>query len=128
MTIEDFDGACEVSDATELENSLNRRYSQEANSFWLTHAPSKSPSLAILVKGDLASLNYFPGGNSAGFRSVGEVKGLNPEEMSTVYLDSPNQEQEVLNSSIVPFSDALKTAKEFLASKELPSTIEWFEL
>ncbi len=50
MTIEDFYGACEVSDATELENSLNRRYSQEANSFWLTHAPSKSPSLAILVK------------------------------------------------------------------------------
>ena len=119
MTIEDFYGACEVSDATELENALNRRYGKEANSFWLTHSPSKSPSLAILVKGDLASLNYFPGG---------EVDGLNPEEMSIFYLDNPNQEQEVLNSSIVPFSDALKTAKELLASKELRSAIEWFEL
>ena len=128
MTIEDFNGTCDVSNATELENALNKRYGQEANSFWLTHSPSKSPSLAILVKGDLASLNYFPGGDSAGFTSVGEVKGLNPDEMSIFYLDNPNQEQEVLNSSIVPFSDALKTAKEFLASKKLPSTIEWFEL
>ena len=93
---------------------------------WVTGS-SKNPSLAILVRADLASLNYFPEGDSAGFRSVGKVSGLKPGGMSIFYLDNPNQEQPVLNDSIVPFSDALKAAKDFLVSTDLPSSIKWFE-
>jgi hypothetical protein len=36
--------------------------------------------------------------------------------MTTFYLDTKTQEQPTLNDSIVPFSDALKAAKEFLVS------------
>jgi hypothetical protein len=38
------------------------------------------------------------------------------------------EEEYISNDLIVPFSDALAAAKEFLASTELPRSIEWFEL
>jgi len=128
MKLEDFKGAEEINDDVELETALKKRYGNDANSFWLTHKSQKYPSMAVLVKGNLASVNYFPEEDSAGFRSVGNVDGLTPGEMSIFYLDSENQEQEVLNDSIVPFKDAVKAAKEFLTSSKLPTSIQWFEL
>lgn len=71
----------------------------------------------MMAIGDLATLIYFPVGGSAGFRSVGHLSGLEPGQpgqMTTFYLDTETQEQPTLNDSIVPFSDALKAAKEFL--------------
>ena len=128
MIVADFKGASEVSTPTELEAALKKRYGHNANSFWLSHPPMRDPSLAILVRGDLASINYFPGDGSAGFRSVGHVGGLEPGEMSIFYLDSEKQELPMLNDSIVPFSDALKAALEFFVSAALPVSMEWFEL
>ena len=48
--------------------------------------------------------------------------------MYIFYLDSEIQEQPILNDSVVPFSEALKAAKEFLVSEGLPDSMEWFEL
>ncbi len=128
MKLEDFNGAHEIKNDVELETALNKRYGHDANSFWLTHNSKKYPSMALLVRGNFASINYFPQEDSAGFRSTGNVDGLAPGEMSIFYLDSENQEQEILNDSIVSFADAVRAAKEFLSSSKLPSSIEWFEL
>jgi len=43
-------------------------------------------------------------------------------------MNSPIEREEVPNDAIVPFADAVAAAKEFLASTELPPSIEWFEL
>lgn len=128
MLVEDFKGAVEVNTPDELEAALTKRYGRDANSFWLSRPLRRYPSLAMLVMGDVASLNYFPGGGGAGFRSVGHVSGLEAGGMSTFYLDSEEQEQPTLNDSVVPFSDALRAAQEFLASDTLPTAIQWFEL
>ena len=93
MIVADFKGVWEVSTPIELEAALKKRYGHDANSFWLNHPPKSYPSLAILVKGELASINYLPEGDSAGFRSVGHVGGLQPGEMYTFYLENEKQEQ-----------------------------------
>ena len=43
-------------------------------------------------------------------------------------MDSPDQAQEVLNSSVVPFNKAVEVAKEFFLSEEMPVAIDWLEL
>jgi hypothetical protein len=85
VKVEDFNGACEVKDSVELEKALKKRYGHESNSFWLTHDSKKYPSMAVMVKGDLATLNYFSGDDSAGFRSKGRVEELTPGGMSIFF-------------------------------------------
>lgn len=59
---------------------------------------------------------------------MGHIEGLEVGKMYIFYLDSEIQEQPILNDSVVPFSEALKAAKEFLVSEGLPDSMEWFEL
>lgn len=127
LRVEDFYDDCDVTSAVELESALQKRYGS-ANSFWLSHDREKYPSISLLVKGDLATVTYFPHDDHPGFTSVGNIEGLDPDGVTVFYLDSPTQEQEVLNASVVPFSTALEVAKEFFRSKELPRAIKWFEL
>ena len=56
------------------------------------------------------------------------LEGLPPQGTTLFFMDSPDQEQEVLNSSVVPFSKAIEVANEFLFSEEMPRAIKWFEL
>jgi len=128
LLVADFYEVCHVTSIRELEVALGRRYGPCANHFWISHDQEKNPTLAMFVKGDLASLTYFPNDSHPGFTSIGAIEGLNPDETSIFYMDSPTQEQEVLNSSIVTFPTALNVAREFFSSKELPRAIQWFEL
>jgi hypothetical protein len=128
MRIEDFGGTSIVDDATELEVVLERRYGSGVNEFWLFPNEEKSPTMSIVVNKGLASLTYFPGGDHPGFTSRGEVEGIDPEGFSTFFINTPTEKHEVSNDSLVPMSAAVQAAKQFFASLELPSGIEWFEL
>jgi hypothetical protein len=44
-----------------------------------------------------------------------------------MFYVSETEEQEILNDSIVPYSDAVSAAKEFSVTRTLP-TAKWFEL
>jgi hypothetical protein len=82
----------------------------------------------ILVNNELANLTYFPPGRHPGFQSQGSVPGLDVGGFSKFFLNSPNELQEIMNDQVVPFSAAVKAAKEFLACGELSKSIDWLEL
>ncbi len=98
------------------------------NSFWLSHSDGTKPSLSMLVRGDLACLHYFPDDSHPGVSSIGEVAALKPGGTTIFFIDNPDQEQEILNSSVIHFAKAIEVAKEFFACKGLPRSIKWFEL
>jgi hypothetical protein len=127
MKLEDFKGTADVNSEPELESFLKRRFGECVNEFWLSHG-NKEPVLAIMVNGQLAVLHYFPKRRHAGFRSLGKIDGLDPQEMSIFFTQTAQQKLSVLNSAIVPFDTALKIAREFLHAPERPSCVDWLEL
>jgi hypothetical protein len=127
LRVDDFNHTVMVSDEEALERALRVRYA-DANSFWLTHDHEKNPAVSILVRGELAYVHYFPSESHPGFASVGSCENVARAGSTIFFMDSVNQEQEILNASVVPFSKALKAATEFFSHKELPSCLEWTEL
>lgn len=128
MRIQDFERVYDASGNDAIDSALTKRHGSGVNAFWLSHGSSKYPALLILVNGELASLHYFPKDRHPGFRSVGKVEGLEPGGTTTFFMNNVNEPEQILNDSIVPFSTALKAAKEFSASADLPPSVEWFEL
>jgi hypothetical protein len=129
MTVVDIAGAHEVKNVRELEAVLMRRYKNDLNAFWLAHRNGEYPTLSLLVKEDLASLNYIPKEHVAGLRSVGNMPHLNSGE-TTRFSISNNSGDDlfVLNDAVLPFSAALRAAKEFFFSEDPPQSIEWLQL
>jgi hypothetical protein len=127
VRIQDFESTRNAKDVNELERALRSRHG-DANSFWLSHGEETKPALSILVRGDLAYLHYFPNDSHPGFASIGTVRELKPDHTTTFFLDTPDQEQEIMNNSIVSFSEAVQAAKAFFISKDLPAAIRWVEL
>jgi hypothetical protein len=128
MTIDDFKGTCQASNAAELETILRKRYGSGVNGFWLSHDNERHPTVSLLVKGDLSTLLYVPRESHPGFIPVGCAEGLDRKENTTFSIDTIEQELEVSNEAVVRFSTAVSVAKDFFASKELPTSIEWMEL
>jgi hypothetical protein len=128
LRIEDFGGARHANDEAEVASALTRRYGHDVNEFWLFHDERRAPALAIVVKGDLASLTYFPEGAHPGFTSVGTLGELDPNGSTTFSINSPSERHEVDNRSIVPTFVAVQAAQEFLRDPGLPSAAKWFEL
>jgi len=111
----------------ELETALAKRY-DDRNCFWISHDDHQYPTLGILVKGDMAYVSYLPRELEAGFRSVGDM-GADPDDMVTLSISEfKGDDVDVLREAIVPWPTALSVAKEFFHSKELPTSIEWFQL
>ena len=128
MKVIDLNGAHEAISVEELDTILKRRQGTGVNSFWLSHGIAY-PTLSLLVKGDLATLNYVPEEHDAGFRSVGKMPGLNAGETTTFAMSNNRADDVVvLNDAVLPFSAALKAAKEFFLSKDLPRSVEWTRL
>jgi len=50
------------------------------------------------------------------------------EETTIFIINTVEEELEAWNQIVTLFSIALSVAKEFLVSKELPSSIKWLEL
>ncbi len=82
----------------------------------------------MMVKGDLAYLEYFPSDGHPGFVSIGNSLNLKPGGLTTFFPDRTNETLQIMNEAVVPFSDALKAAQEFAVSKTLPKCIQWESL
>jgi Immunity protein Imm1 len=130
MKIQDMSNAIfDASNEDDVERILLRRYDQGVNAFWLYHETRENPWLLILVKDQLANLNYFPDEeNHPGYATIGNIPSLPADGYTVFFMNNPKEEEEVPNDAIVPFADALAAAKEFLMSTALPPSIEWFEL
>lgn len=129
MQVQDIEGGYEVNSPLELELVLRRRDESGANSFWLSHAAGQYPMLSLLVKDDVAALHFMPIEREAGCRSAGKMTNLQRGESSRFSITKHSADDlYVINDSLIPFSDALVAAKEFLSSNELPQSVEWFWL
>jgi hypothetical protein len=128
LRVQDFEGLHEANNIKTLESVLMKRDKNDSNSFWLSHGSKRNPSLALLVKGGLAGLHYFPEESHPGFVPSGNTAGLPSGETTTFYMDSGGEEVQILNDAIVPFSTALIVSKEFFFSDALPTSIKWAEL
>jgi hypothetical protein len=130
MKIQDMSGTIfDVSAEDDVERILLKRYGEGVNAFLLYHEPRKNLWLSILVKDQLANLNYFPDdADHPGYATIGNIPSLPADGFTIFFMNSPTEEEHVPNDAIVPFADALAAAKEFLVSTELPPSIEWFEL
>jgi hypothetical protein len=125
MSSEIFDASNEA----DVERILLKRYAQGVNAFWLWDDSREHRWLSILVKDQLANLNYFPDEKGhPGYATIGNIPSLPADGYTLFFMNSPNEEEHVPNDAIVPFADALAAAKEFLTSTDLPPSIEWFEL
>lgn len=60
LRVEDFEGFHEANNITELESVLVKRYNEGSNSLWLSYGSKSHPALALLVRGDVAGIHYFP--------------------------------------------------------------------
>ena len=125
MKIRHFGGiefaACE----NELTEILTQRYGNNVNEFWITEDDQNNPCLAILVNKELANITYFPDEYSPGAQSAGGGCGLEPNGYTVFYTNTPEEEIEISNNSIVPFDLALKAAAEFYHNQKMPRCIDW---
>lgn len=130
MKIHDISGTIfDVSTEADVEKILLKRYGDGVNAFLLYHEPRKNLWLSILVKDQLANLNYFPEEEGhPGYHSIGNMPSLPAEGTTVFFMRSLKEEEEVPNDAIVPFADALAAAKGFLVHTALLPSIEWFEL
>jgi hypothetical protein len=130
MKIQDMSSAIfDASTEADVERILLRRYGEGVNAFWLWHEPRENRWLSILVKDQLANLNYFPNEEDhPGYATIGNIPSLPADGFTIFFMNSPKEEEHVPNDAIVPFADALAAAKEFLVGTALPPSIERFEL
>jgi hypothetical protein len=130
MIVSDFSGDHSVQSIAQLEQRLGVRFKDEQNLFHLTPDSSDHPTLTVHVRGDLAAIYYYRGDDRAGYVSLGGKMNLDPKEWTTFSITKrdPGETIDVRNEFIVPFSEALKVAKEFFNSQQMPHSIEWFEL
>ena len=127
LCVEDFEGFHEANNVIELESVLVKRY-KDSNNLWLSHGSKSHPALALLVRGVLAGLHYFPKDSHPGFVPTGNLAGLPRGAQTVFYISKSGEEIQVLNDAIVPFTVALAVAKEFFGSEDLPKSINWTEL
>ena len=127
MIIKHFGGIENVNSVKELCKILHKRYDDDVNEFWITHDEQENPCLAILVNKDIANVNYFPDADSIGFQSVGNLSGINPDEFSVFYTNTPKEEIEISNSTIVSFEDALQATIQFYQNSQIPTNLKWDE-
>jgi hypothetical protein len=124
MTIVDFESVYQTTDIHQFESILTKRYGEGINAFWLSFDSHGYPKIGLLVKGDLAYIRYIPKEYDAGFTSVGTVSEL-PGYTTTFHLTNTGDCGYASNEAVVPFSTALRAAKEFFFSNKLPTSVEW---
>ena len=123
-----FDQQTTVSSAAELRAVLNQRRGDGVNSFWLSHDGRDYPQLTLLLKGELASLTYFPSDGDAGYVPVGNLSALPTGEVAFSISAHEADDLFVVNDAVLPTSLAVKIAEEFLNSDALPTGLKWMHL
>jgi hypothetical protein len=117
-----------VDSIQDLESVLQRRDANGANAFWLSH-DARFPVLVVLVKDDVATVQYGPGDREAGWMSVGNLSdgitgGLTRFDTS----QHPAGGVFIMNETLLPFSVAVEAAKEFFLDPTPPQSVEWLKL
>lgn len=125
MKISHFGGIVECKTIEDLGNVLNMRYGDGVNEFWIS-GKEDDPCLAVLVNKDHANITYFSEDGDIGLQSAGMDTNLDPNGMTIFYTNTPDEEIEVSNSAVIPFSKAIGVIKEFFETMDLPKSIEWF--
>jgi len=129
MIVSDFTGDHSVRSMAQLEQRLEVRFQNEQNLFHLTPDSGDYPAVTIHVRGNRAVIYYVPEDGQTGDVSFGGKMNLDPKEWTTFSITKrdPGETIDVPNEFIVPFSEALKVAKEFFHSdsQERPRSIEW---
>lgn len=129
MKVIDFFGVQDVSSLDELRALLRRRSNAGCNAFWLSHGNAPYPTLSLLVKGDLATLNYIPRESDAGFRSLCSKHCARADAtMTFATSETPADDIAVLNDAVVPLDAALEAANQFFLQNSLPKSVEWLRL
>jgi hypothetical protein len=128
MIVEDLGGLHPANSDAEMERALAARYGQGVNEIWLAHGDQLFPALSILANKDLACVHFYPEEFDPGFQSVGPVPGLDPDQKTAFFVNTPTEILSMSNRSVVPFSLALEAAREFSKSPTLPRCIKWFRL
>lgn len=125
----DFAGCQEVTSMQELVALLRKRYENNANAVWMSHeGEGKCPTLVLIVKDNLAYLNFFPKEYDAGLTSLGNMGDDLEGTMTTFFITRKGEIIWASNYSVLPFSSALQAAEEFFRTKELPCCVEWLRL
>ena len=127
MRVIDILGEKSVSTAEELESAITAKQ-LSSNSFWLSDGDNDYPLLQILIKDDLASLFYFPTEQNSCYQSIG--KNTQDPNGEIWFSISKNRADDVTVSSdgIVDIPTAVRAAKEFLAVRSLPVSVDWLKL
>lgn len=105
----------------EIDAVFANRYENNANEFWVSYEGEEFPYLVIMVKDDIACLQYFADEDHAGFNSCGNESA---EGFSLFYINI-TEEQDISNDMVVPVSSAINACKEFLKTKTLPQAVHW---
>ncbi len=112
----------------DLVSVLQRRDTNGANAFWLSH-DAGFPVLVVLVKEEVATVQYIPRDREAGWMSVGSMDdgvkgGLTRFAISQHVADDVF----IMNETLLPFATAVEAAKEFFDSAALPPSVQWLKL
>lgn len=121
----DLENTYVCNNLTELEEVLMIRNKNGLNMFIVGKENDPYPCLNILVNNDWANVNYFQTCNSAGFQCVNSCK---PKRQGVTIFCIGSELQECSNEYVIPFSHALKAAKEFYETMTKPICLKWFEL
>jgi hypothetical protein len=121
LRVDDFDGPHEANSVSALEIILAKRYNEDSNSFWLSHGNKRHPALALLVKGNLAGMHYFPKDSHPGFVPTGTLVGLPSGEQTTFYLGKGGAEIQVVHNAIVPFPSHWLWQRNSLVQRSCPN-------
>ena len=119
----------DANDERRLETILRKKDSRGGGAFWLADEDGAHPCLLIRVSGDLSEILYFPHEHHPGFLCVGG-QGLPPHGTTLFVFDGcdPGDGEERPNDFVVPFATAVIVARDFLRDRQLPSSVQWFEL
>jgi hypothetical protein len=112
MKVSHFGGTVDCKKFNDLNFILNIKYGSRVNEFWIS-GEDDYPCLVILVNNDYANITYFPEDGHPGFQSIGMGTDLSPGGVTIFYTNTPNEEIEIRNDTIVPFPKAMEAAKEY---------------
>lgn len=131
MRIEGHHRQWEARDESSLERVLRLRDLVGGAQFFLSHADSRYPALAIRVSGHIADVHYFPFEGHPGFRALA-TPGGSSSGVRMVYLVyegcDPSTGEETPIDYALPAEVALSLAMEFYRKQEMPAGASWLEL
>ena len=108
MRIQDNDSVSNATSPMDIETALRKRDGAGRNSFWLSHGAELFPVINIMVKGDVAYLDYFPSEGHPGFASVGKLPNLRRGGHTAFFPDHTNETLQIMNEAVVLFSDGIE--------------------